>query len=369
MKPPSEPSAATTIVRRPAAKNPNISHGPAVVLYNTSKTRIEFKPFYIKHTDHTELAVKLTKYTKDSNPDDWNDSPQKEETNLKEPAARILLEALQNHLAVAQSDHDGKHIVIPLSGGPTTFGEHEPIQIAAALMTALGQPDIVAHLRTTELSNELVGALKGSIRFKEMRAAVAELRSLLDTGESREERYQDWCERHSWAFWNTYLPRDTVRTIAAGDNLDLLLPTVIAGFRDIIELKRPDHDLIHYDRSHNSYYFAADVSKAIGQCHRYMDVLHDVAARGLRDHPEIVAYHPRATIIIGRSHDWDQYQLRALHGLNRRLVGLVVMSYDQLLAQGERLLKILNPSDLAEDGASRSPSHEDLDDIEFATIT
>jgi len=127
----------------------------------------------------------------------------------------------------------------------------------------------------------------------------------------------------------------------------MLLPTVIAGYRDLVELKRPDMDVLRYDRAHRNYYWSADVSRAIGQCHRYLDILHEVAANGLRDHPEIVAYHPRAIIVIGRSNDWQASQLRALHGLNHRLTSVTVMTYDQLLAQGERLLSIVAPDNSA----------------------
>ncbi len=123
-----------------------------------------------------------------------------------------------------------------------------------------------------------------------------------------------------------------------------MLPGVIAGYRDIVELKRPDMSVLFNDEAHKNFYFSADVSKAIGQCHRYLDVLHEAAAKGLRDHPEIVAYHPRAIVVIGRSRDWKEDRLRALHGLNRRLSGITVMTYDHLLAQGERLLEILGPT-------------------------
>jgi hypothetical protein len=142
-----------------------------------------------------------------------------------------------------------------------------------------------------------------------------------------------------------------VRNIPAGDHLDLLLPTVIAGFRDIVELKRPDMPVLNWDKAHRNFYFSADSSSAIGQCHRYLDVLHEDASQGLRDHPEIVAYHPRATIVIGRSADWREDQHRALHGLNRRLNGITVMTYDQLLAQGERLVQMLQ-SEAPEQGES-----------------
>ncbi len=72
-------------------------------------------------------------------------------------------------------------------------------------------------------------------------------------------------------------------------------------------------------------------------------MLHEVASNGLRDHPEVVAYHPRAIVVIGRSIRWEEARLRALHGLNRRLSGITVMTYDHLLAQGERLVEMLAP--------------------------
>ena len=62
----------------------------------------------------------------------------------------------------------------------------------------------------------------------------------------------------------------------------------------------------------------------------------------------MVAYHPRATIVIGRSHGWTDEQQRALHGLNRRLHGISVMTYDHLLAQGERLIEMMSPAEGAD---------------------
>jgi hypothetical protein len=123
--------------------------------------------------------------------------------------------------------------------------------------------------------------------------------------------------------------------------------------------------VLYFDEPHRNFYFSAEVSKAIGQCHRYLDVLHDVAAKGLRDHPEIVAYHPRAIIVIGRSCQWNEERLRALHGLNRRLSGLTVMTYDHLLAQGERLVEMLGPRaeeppELDVSAADFSPFDEDI---------
>jgi hypothetical protein len=85
----------------------------------------------------------------------------------------------------------------------------------------------------------------------------------------------------------------------------------------------------------------AYVALAIAQCHRYLDVLHDELRKGLRDHPEIVAYHPHAYIVIGRSSAWSELQQQGLHGLNARLHSITVMIYDHLLARAEAVLTAL----------------------------
>jgi Domain of unknown function (DUF4263) len=265
--------------------------------------------------------------------------------------------ALSDHLAVAaQADQDGRYILIRVDEGTASLGDNDPAAVAAALTKVLSQREIVEHLAETELTDSLINAFRGAIRLKEMRSAVAQLRHLLDSGESAEEVYQRWCMEHSWAFGNAYVMSDKVRDISSGDSIDLLLPTVISGFRDIVELKRPAHDVLLYDGNHRNFYFSAEVSRALGQVHRYLDVLHEVAANGLRDHPEVVAYHPRAIIVIGRSQGWPPKQLKALHGLNRRLSGVTVMTYDQLLAQGERLIDALS---VKEEGNARLPWPEE----------
>lgn len=136
------------------------------------------------------------------------------------------------------------------------------------------------------------------------------------------------------------------------------------GHRDIVELKRPDMEVLVYDETHRNFYFAAEASKAIGQCHRYLDVLHEKASKGLDDHPEIVAYHPRATIVMGRSHDWLADKSKALHGLNRRLNGITLITYDQLVAQGERLVAMVvdDSAESSKDPFSFDVSEDEPDD-------
>lgn len=343
-----------TVLRR-TAKSGKVGYADPVILHETSKSRVSFVPFFISHSDHTELAGAIATERKAPPPMDFV-VVDKKSVSLQEPAVRRLLQALNTHLKVAESDEDGEFIVIRAAEGTANLSGHDPALVARALAKVLSEPDIAKHLEGVELSREFVSAFRGAIRLKEMSAAVAALRVQLDAGESDERVYQEWCDEHSWAFGNAYVVRDDVRSISIGDKVDALLPTVIAGFRDLVELKRPDMPVLLWDKAHRNFYFSADVSGAIGQCHRYLDILHEAASKGLLDHPEIVAYHPRAIIVIGRSNNWNEDWHRAMHGLNRRLNGITVMTYDQLLAQGERLVQMLGHEPVTE------PVEEQFDD-------
>lgn len=327
-------------IHRREARSGKVSYGDSVVIHESTKTRVVLVPFYVPRSEGNDLAVKITTYQKTPPPSDWAIVETKS-VSLNEAAAFKLLGALKTHLAIADQESEGDYIVIRVQEGTAQFGDIDPAAVTGAITQVLSRPEIAKHLATTVLSDELVGAFRGVIRLQEMRSAVATLRTHLEQGEGREQIYQDWCKAHSWAFGNAYVMSDDVREISPGDHLDLLMPTVISGYRDIVELKRPDVDVLLYDSTHRNYYFSSEVSKAVGQVHRYMDVLHEVATAGLRDHPELIAYHPRSIVVVGRSAGWPQDKLRALHGLNHRLNGITVMTYDQLLGQGERLIEML----------------------------
>lgn len=345
------------LIRR-TAKSGKVDYAPSAVIHETSATRLNAVAFFIPRSNGTELQVKIEGFTKRSG-QPWA-IEKKKTINLTDAACRELQKFLEAHLALSRSNAGGEYLMLRVSDGEVALGDHDPRQVVRALTQVLSQPDLVSHLAGAELTHELASALRGSLHLQEMRAAVAQLREHLESGEASEQVYQTWCEDHCWAFGNAYVMRDAVRCISPGDNLDLLLPGVFAGFRDIVELKRPDKEVLVYDKAHRNYYFGSEVSKAIGQCHRYLDVLHDAAEHGLRDHEEVVAYHPRATIVVGRSDDWAESQQRALHGLNRRMNGITVMTYDHLLAQGERLLEMMVPTATVEVRVSEPAEDDDI---------
>jgi hypothetical protein len=323
------------------ANSKKLSYAKPVVLHQSSKTKVTAIPFFIDRSSGKDVTLKIQTEKKGKPPLNWFIAEEKS-ISLNAEATIALYSSLKKFLSLTEHDTDGEYIIIKPQEGKQSFGNHNSEEVASAILGILNRPEIATHLAGKELSNELINAFRNSIKLQELRSAVAQLREHLDNDVKDEQIYQKWCEEHPWVFGNSFLVNDNVRSISASDKVDLMFPSVMTGYRDLVELKRPDMEVLNFDTSHKNYYFTSEVSKVIGQCHRYLDVFQEEASRGLRDHPEIVAYHPKATIVIGRSHNWNELKHKALHGLNRRLNCISIITFDQLLSQGERMIEIIS---------------------------
>ncbi|RPK39924.1 Shedu anti-phage system protein SduA domain-containing protein [Streptomyces sp. ADI93-02] len=324
---------------RRQAQSQRVSFTDPIVVANTAQRRFEVVPQYISRSEGDQVSAKLVYYKKREGHIFGHGFPV--EFTLNHEEVKELKRVLEESLVVAEGRQDGDFLVLRLDGTGTGLSGQDPIAVGKAIAPLVANEEVLRSLADTADGADLLKDVQSSVRLTELSLAIEQLRVNLDGGETKEQCYQEWCERHGWVFGNVYTMRDEVRTIALGDSVDGLLAQTANGFRDIFELKRPSMTVIRYDEAHKSWYWGRDVSMAIGQCHRYLDALHEGAANGLRDHPEVVAYHPRAILVIGRSHDWPADQIKALHGLNARLHGISVMTYDQLLAQAEQLFATL----------------------------
>ncbi|UPZ26385.1 DUF4263 domain-containing protein [Streptomyces sp. LRE541] len=316
--------------RRPAASGA-LSYSDRITIRDTSQVSIEAVPYFIPHRNsENELSMKLIRVDKRSG--------EACEITLKDADLQKLKQCIAQALTVAGQEDDGQYLVLRADELAHTVESSD--DAVRAVGGALDSHRFARRVAQHVNPEALASAFSAVVRIGELRAAITELRENLDKGVALEDVYQKWCDKHSWAFGNAYVARDNWRSIGIGDQVDLLMKSTASGFRDIFELKRPDMEVLSFDNTHRNWYWASQISKAIGQCHRYLDNFHRVAEHGIQpDHPEIIAYHPRAVVVIGRSHTWDQSKIKALHGLNSRMHGITVMTYDQLLARCSVLLE------------------------------
>jgi len=318
-------------VRRRRASSGRCSYDDPLVVHETSRTKVELITFSYERSTGRAARFSLRYYDKKFG--SWIENRNKR-VSFSESMARTIIDAVQARLQIAESLEEGEFVVL-------RPGQSQGANLKA-VAALLDDPEAARLIRDPSVQMALAPMLQDALRIRSLREAVSELRSKLDGGIVDEREYQVWCEAHSWAFGSMYFVNDAFRNISISDQVDLLLPLISAGYRDIVELKRPDMRVIEYDSAHRNFYFSKDAAMSVGQVSRYIDVLHaEAGERGLRDHPDIIANHPHELIIIGRSNDWSDEKLRALHSLNRRLNGISIMTFDQLLQQGEQMLNIL----------------------------
>ncbi len=123
--------------------------------------------------------------------------------NLNEDAVGRLRSALEQHGAVARGGEEGQFLLIR-SAGLTSTSDADPVELVAAVVRLLQRRDVLQRFAQADLDDQIIAALRGSIRLRELRAAVRQLRELLQSGVVEERPYQEWCERYSWAFGNAH---------------------------------------------------------------------------------------------------------------------------------------------------------------------
>ena len=322
-----------------AAKSGHVNYiQEPIILKNNSKSVRRLIPHFIKRSAGEQLCLKIETETKQ--PSGVIDFNATESISLGAAETQVLVEALPKLLGLSELSDLGKHMIIPLSGESADFKGNSAKDVVPAILHALSSPELVSSMRDKTINFDISDALKTGIRVNEMGIALDELKQNLNNNINSEITYQKWCEKHFWVFGNAVVMNEEIRSISRSDNIDLLLKNIM-GYSDILEIKRPDMKVLIKDKSHNTYHFSSDVSAAIGQCHRYMDAIHYNAQKGLDDHPDILAYHPRTTILIGRSNNYSVNANKALYGLNARMNGVSVMTYDNLILRAENLLKSL----------------------------
>ena len=301
-----------------------------VVLEEGPRKLVLAQVLHIRHSDGAsgaKLQIEKSSKRRNADPFEWCDEDRV--TLGEQGTARLLQYLLEQHsipAVVLRPDHC-------LTAG----------QDASAVVHR-----VLDLLRDGDLNPGDLGELKGLAQQRAYREAVSELERLLG-GERKEQAFQEWFEKHSWAFGTHYVGRVAARTIGIHDKVDFLLRTT-DGYLDIIELKRPDMDPLLYDRDHKSYYWSADASKPIGQCAKYLKTVAD-NRMSLVYGERLPFLRPRARIIIGRSNNWPSDKCDALRSLNASLHDVEVWTYDHALAAARQLVECwLGPDSRPDDG-------------------
>jgi hypothetical protein len=118
----------------------------------------------------------------------------------------------------------------------------------------------------------------------------------------------------------------------------------INTFLNLIEIKLPKAELFKYDKSHKSYHNSYELSKAIGQCINYLDILDNkVDKEKFQEYYKCKLKRPKIKLIIGKINSEGGDIIREnLRNLNFHLNQIEVITYSDLISQGERIINSYN---------------------------
>jgi len=151
-----------------------------------------------------------------------------------------------------------------------------------------------------------------------------------------EKIFQNWIESNLWVFGIDYIKKHDSRKIALFSEGDLLMESV-DGYLDLIELKRPKHELFRFDDSHKCFYPHTSLSQVVGQSLFYLQKLQDYKLIIEKEY-EVKVIMPRVKIIIGRNCNFKDEEKDSLRMLNSNLNSIQILTYDDLVLFGKLIL-------------------------------
>ncbi|WP_160165589.1 Shedu anti-phage system protein SduA domain-containing protein [Natronobacterium lacisalsi] len=213
----------------------------------------------------------------------------------------------------------------------------EAERLAALLIESVGkvEKDIHDFEEFSDNVSDDIFKVENLVGYARTERAVNKFKGLIQEN-AVEDEYQDFLEEHPWLFGNRYIEPTENREFTRDEEVDFCLET-IDGYYDIFEIKRPGHEVMNYDSSHDTYYPSHRLSKAVAQTENYIKEIEanhgDILRRDGLD-----LLKPRGTIVIGSDLGSDEKE--GLRVFNSYLNRVRVRTYTDIASMGERLLEM-----------------------------
>ena len=291
-----------------------------------------------KHIVHSNgrrgFDLQIEKYAKRTNRESFG-LPERS-FPLSEQAVMNLFDYIQQQLALEKIDLGSAYLAIPLDV-QQGLSTKQIDGVATIFRGLIKNKQLATLLSSGILTKEVVENIRAASQHAQFKAAIAELRMLLETSSS-EPKYQRWFEAHSWICSTNYVRRIDARRIGLHEITDIIMETT-DGYLDLFELKRPDLPVLRLDQSRSIYYFSREASQAIGQAANYV-VRTEENRHMLAQREKLFFLKPRARVVIGRSNSWQQPLRDALRILNGSLHFIEVWTYDDVLAMADQMVRM-----------------------------
>jgi hypothetical protein len=196
-----------------------------------------------------------------------------------------------------------------------------------------------------QLQPDLAAKLTSALRFQRRTLAVEEFERRINQ-KLPEDDWKAFLKKHAWMFGGSIVKVIDEPRLDIKNTTDIPFE-VEGGFMDIVELKRPDSPFwasrggavaLYRDKYPVPAY---ELQGAIAQAANYiLQAEKQVSDTDFVQLHGVVPLKPRGLVVHGRSDGWTDTEWRAFRLLNDNLHGIQVMTFDHLLAQARRTVRL-----------------------------
>lgn len=167
---------------------------------------------------------------------------------------------------------------------------------------------------------------------QELESAIIQLQRLLYDENCAEKDLQSWLESNQVVFDSWGYTRIEPHPELKLENGKKLIPDFMAqridGLWDVIELKRPDTQMLKDPGRRTTFY--ANISSYIAQCIEYSDYFNEKSARDefFKTYESEIQEHPDVLLISGRNAGLDRLKVHKL--LSRQIPHVFHQTYDDI---------------------------------------
>jgi len=244
---------------------------------------------------------------------------------------------------------------------PLHFTEKARSVFVPGTVAGILAKDIVPKLSTADRKalNEFLPAYLASesISTVSLVKAAAEIESLTELARTM-ERAMGEAKSESW--WQTFIRAnilliqqgyikaiEKMNTVVGGTKYPDFSLVTHDSYLDILEIKRPNTELLKFDSSRGNYYWDAEVSRAIIQVENYISAITEQAS-AVRSYIldmykiDLKVVRPRGIILVGDAQLLsEQKQRDDLRLLSQGLKNITVVTYDELLTRLKNYIRVL----------------------------
>jgi hypothetical protein len=292
--------------------------------------------------DRKHINLRIEQYKKNPTDPHFPEQPG-QKINLQDDDIANLISSAKAQSILKDSDVSDRVIVMKgQAAGEILQLTNRDIAAISQLVGSLTDENIQVLAR--RVNPEVVEKIDSAVKYIRMEKSLNWLRAKIEE-DVDESVFQKWFDENTWIFGKNYVDRVDKGTIGLQSRADLIYISV-DGFADLVELKKSvlARAILLPDASHKTFYPSQELSRALAQAMHYLQVIEDHRLQ-LVKLVKIPVLRPTITIIIGRSEDWDEPMREQLRILNSTLLNIKVLTYDHLLAMGDNILHLYEPSD------------------------